>query len=89
MPEPTTEQWEQIQAELFAGRKIQAIKLYREVAGCGLAEAKEAMEAYAAKLYQQAPERFTTDPSKKSGCAGMILLFLLLAAATVVNLSLS
>ena len=88
MPEPTTEQWEQIQTELFAGRKIQAIKLYREITGCGLAEAKEAMEAYAAKLYQEAPERFTRDPAK-SGCAGMILLFLLLAAATVVNLSFS
>jgi ribosomal protein L7/L12 len=88
MPEPTTEQWEQIQAELFAGRKIQAIKLYRVATACGLADAKEAMEAYAAKLHQQAPERFTKDPAK-TGCAGMILLFLLVAAAGVVNLSFS
>ena len=89
MPEPTTEQWQEIQAHLFAGRKIQAIKLYRETAGVGLKEAKDAMEAYALKLHEQSPERFTHDPSKKSGCAGMILLFLLACAAAVANLRLS
>lgn len=29
----------QIQAELFAGQKIQAVKAYREATGVGLAEA--------------------------------------------------
>ena len=89
MAEPTTEQWQEIQTHLFAGRKIQAIKIYREATGAGLAEAKEAMEAYAAKLHEQSPERFTSDPSSKKGCAGMILLFLLLAAAAVANLPVS
>ena len=88
MPEPTNEQWEQIQTHLFAGRKIQAIKLYRDATGEGLKESKDAMEAYAAKLYEQAPERFSKDPAK-TGCAGMILLFLLVAAAAVANLSFS
>jgi len=34
----------QIKEELFHGRKIQAIKLYREMTGLGLAEAKDAVE---------------------------------------------
>jgi ribosomal protein L7/L12 len=88
MPEPTTEQWQAIQAELFAGRKIQAIKLYREAAACGLAEAKEAMDAYATKLYQQAPERFTQDPNK-SGCSVRAAVFLLTIGAGVAILCFS
>ncbi|WP_442877600.1 ribosomal protein L7/L12 [Dactylosporangium sp. AC04546] len=35
--------------ELQAGRKIQAIKLYREATGAGLKEAKDAVEALAAR----------------------------------------
>ncbi|NUT34008.1 MAG: hypothetical protein HOV79_13145 [Hamadaea sp.] len=35
---------EQIRRHLAAGQKIQAIKLYREVTGVGLAEAKTAVE---------------------------------------------
>ena len=72
MPEPTTEQWQEIQAHLFAGRKIQAIKLYREATACGLAEAKDAMDAYAARLRQEAPDRFTAP--EKAGCFSVILL---------------
>ncbi len=41
----TPEQVAQIHADLGRGRKINAIKLYREVTGVGLKEAKEAVEA--------------------------------------------
>lgn len=34
----------EIQHEIMEGRKIQAIKLYRDVTGCGLKEAKDAIE---------------------------------------------
>ncbi len=37
---------ERIRAALTAGNKIQAIKLYREATGAGLAEAKKAVEAF-------------------------------------------
>ena len=76
MPEPSEQAWMAIQTELFAGRKIQAIKLYRQASGLGLKEAKDAMEAYEVKLREQAPDRFTS--TAKSGCAGMIVLALLL-----------
>ena len=72
--EPTQDQWMAIQADLFAGRKIQAIKTYREASGLGLKEAKDAMEAYEARLRQEHPDRFTAAPSK--GCVSTILLFL-------------
>ena len=88
MPEPTTEQWREIQAHLFAGRKIQAIKIYRDASGSGLAEAKEAMEAYAQRLHEESPESFVRPPGK-GGCAGVILLFALLVWASVANLCFS
>lgn len=44
----TDELWQQIAAD--PGRKIEAIKLYREVMGVGLAEAKHAVEDYIASL---------------------------------------
>jgi ribosomal protein L7/L12 len=42
----TPEEREAISAELVSGRKIEAIKLYREATGLGLAEAKEAIEHF-------------------------------------------
>jgi ribosomal protein L7/L12 len=49
---------------LRAGRKIDAIKVYREHTNCGLAEAKQAVEALAAA-------HGITTPA--SGCAGVLL----------------
>jgi hypothetical protein len=82
MPEPTTEQWKSIQAALFAGQKIQAIKLYREATDAGLAEAKTAMDAYEQRLRGDHPDRFTA-PASKSGCASMILLSIALLGGSI------
>ena len=49
------------------GRKIEAVKRFRETTGLGLKESKDAIEAL---------ERGTPD-SKKSGCLGVLLLPLL------------
>ena len=72
MPEPTTEQWREIQESLFAGRKIQATKIYRQAAGCDLKTAKDAMDAYEARLRSESPAHFTAPA--KTGCFSMILL---------------
>jgi len=82
MPEPTKEQWREIQQHIFAGRAIQAIKLYREATGGGLKESKDAMDAYAERLRRERPEHFSVGAPKK-GCAGMILLFCGIASALV------
>lgn len=63
------EQWRAIEDALFAGRKIEAIKQYREFTGCDLKESKESVEAYEKQLRQTMPEKFAAAP-KKSGCLG-------------------
>ncbi|MBI1367819.1 MAG: hypothetical protein GC162_04110 [Planctomycetes bacterium] len=68
---------DQIEADLFAGRKIQAIKIYREHTGVGLKEAKEEVEKIEAGLRATSPEKFAKAP----GCAAMIALMILSGAA--------
>jgi ribosomal protein L7/L12 len=57
-----------------AGRKIEAIKEYRQRTGAGLKEAKDAVEALAARH---------GIVSKSAGCAGMILLLVLSGLLTI------
>jgi hypothetical protein len=40
----------QIQEALRRGNKIEAIKIYRELTGVGLAEAKQAVEAFESRM---------------------------------------
>lgn len=70
--EPDPGRMNEVTEHLFAGRKIQAIKVYREWKGTGLAEAKTEVEAIEARLRSEIPERFTASPGK--GCAGVLLL---------------
>ncbi len=64
-------------AALFAGNKIEAIKIYRNASGGGLKEAKQAMDALEADLRKECPENFTF--AAKQGCLGLILFGGLLA----------
>ena len=61
-----------VQNTLFAGRKIEAIKLLREATGLGLKEAKDLAEAMESELRQQSPEKFSAPAAK--GCLGMMVL---------------
>ncbi|MCF6287298.1 MAG: ribosomal protein L7/L12 [Candidatus Hydrogenedentes bacterium] len=63
---------------LFAGRKIEAIKIYRDSAGAGLKEAKEAMDRLEAELHEECPEKFSA--SAKGGCGAVLLFGGMLAA---------
>ena len=53
-----------IRDAIFAGRKIEAIKLYRKYSGQGLREAKDAVEEIERKLRSESPERFLVDEPK-------------------------
>jgi hypothetical protein len=64
---------------LYQGRKIEAIKLYRELRGGGLKEAKDAVEQLEAALRQQSPDRFTS--ASRTGCLGCVLAVLAMIAA--------
>jgi ribosomal protein L7/L12 len=57
----------QILELLAAGRKIAAIKLYREQTSCGLKDAKDAVESLAAQHGIVSPAR--------SGCLGVLAAF--------------
>lgn len=57
---------------LQGGKKIEAIRIYREQTGVGLKEAKDAVEALAGKHGLA---------TKGAGCAGMLLVAVTLAAA--------
>ena len=70
-PEPDSLEAREL-ALLRGGKKIAAIKLHREATRVGLKEAKDAVEALAAK------HNLIT---KGSGCAGALLLMVLLAVS--------
>lgn len=74
VPEETKQQ---ITEAIFAERKIEAIKLYREATGEGLAEAKEFIETLTDELRDKSPEKFkplTSDAA--AGCGSSSLIFL-------------
>ena len=77
---------QELQDLIFAGQKIQAIKLAREKKGWGLKEAKEQIEGIEAKLRERCPDRFTASASG-SGCLGVVLAAV--AIAGVVGLLLT
>ncbi len=70
------EKLEAIRDQVRKGRKIEAIKLFREAAGVDLKEAKEAVEA----MIEKEPK--PVEGIGPKGCAGVV--FLLLVSASVV-----
>jgi hypothetical protein len=82
--QPTQEQIEQIGSALASGRKIEAIKIYREVTGKGLKESKAFIDALIPKLKEQNPETYgKLSASRSAGCASVILLCMGLTTAFV------
>lgn len=69
---------EAILAAIHARRKIEAIKLVRESAGCGLKEAKEFVERYSDELAKKSPEKFTAP--KAGGCSAAVVMAVAMAA---------
>jgi hypothetical protein len=91
-----------IKDALFAGRKIEAVKLYREYSGMGLKDAKDAVEELEKKLMAESPERFQTEQmgaGKQNasgspnpgvqvgkGCFGMVFVGLALAGMLLLSI---
>ena len=84
MAELNPQQWQAITAEIFAGNKIAAIKLYREATGAGLKEAKDAVEGMEADLRQREPNKFAKSAGK-SGCMSVVAVMALLVSAALVT----
>jgi hypothetical protein len=69
MPGPMSDDdVQQIMTAVFAGKKILAIKLYRQATKSSLVDAKNFVEALEDRLRQDSPEKFTAPPSN-GGCA--------------------
>lgn len=67
----------QIEAFLLQDNKVDAIKLYREAAGCQLVEAKNAVEAIERELRKSKPGSFARRSS--AGPDAVLLLFIAMA----------
>ncbi len=75
----TDDESQAIQSAIFQGRKIEAIKLYRQATGFGLKEAKDAVDQMEAELRASSPEQFSAK-SGGGGCMGALVLFCLVIA---------
>jgi hypothetical protein len=62
-----------IRGAIFGGRKIEAIKLYREATGVELIDAKKAVEELEKDLRASSPAKFTSPPTGR-GCLGIIVM---------------
>lgn len=71
---------DEIQAAVFAGDKIKAIKIYRASTGEGLKESKDFIDALEGELRRAEPGKFTAPVSK--GC-GMAVLAVVVAVCCV------
>ena len=63
--------WDEIKDALFSGRKIEAIKVYREATGQGLKESKEFIDDLEARMRKEFPDHFKAAGGK--GCPGVLL----------------
>lgn len=69
---------DEINEAIFAGRKIEAIKIYREATGQGLMESKDFIERLTASLRKRYPDKV---PAQTSGCVSAVVLLAMPAGA--------
>jgi hypothetical protein len=64
----------QVQAAVFNGEKIAAIKIYREDTGASLKDAKDAVEKLEAEWRAASPEKLKTPARTTRGCGTCLAL---------------
>lgn len=83
MAELTPQQTDAIIDALYGGRKIEAIKLYREATRTGLAEAKGFVDGLETELRARHPEKFRAAPGGKGCVIGAAVHAAVLAAIAI------
>ena len=73
-----------VKRALQQGRKMDAIKLYRESSGRGLKESKEFVDRLAARLVEEDPVGYAR-LSRNSVCLSLVLLLLAITGVTIVR----
>jgi hypothetical protein len=82
-PSSSPDKLNEIRLLVSEGNKIQAIKLYREMTGLGLKEAKDAVEQMASEGSAPVEGGLPTNASQKSGCFGMVAMLAAGALLTI------
>ncbi len=77
---PSDEEIAEISEVLADGKKIEAIKIYREATGKGLKDAKEFIDALIPRLVEKDPEKYDKI-AKSGGCVSMLVFALLISGA--------
>jgi len=72
------ETWAKIKLAIYEGKKIEAIKLYREVTSLSLKDAKDFIDKMEAEMREKEPQRFTHTPGS-SGCSVALVLLVMVA----------
>ena len=76
----TSEQWQPVESAVFAGRKVEAIKLVREIMpAAGLAEAKHYVEKIESDLREKQPEQFSASRDSSPMMRGLLALLVVIA----------
>lgn len=73
----------EIQNAIFDGRKIEAIKVFREEKGVDLKEAKEEVELLTQTLKEQFPNQFRELSANGQGCLLSATCFFLLITGSI------
>ncbi len=76
----TDEIRDEINNAIFAGRKVEAVKRYRDATGQGLLESKEFIEQLTKSLRKQHPDLV---PAEASGCGSAVVLLAVVFSAAV------
>lgn len=72
MPDLSETQLSEIKSLLAEGRKIDAIKRYRDATGSGLKESKDWVDQFQVELIKDQPELYRD--KAKGGCFGLVML---------------
>ncbi|HKQ36504.1 MAG TPA: hypothetical protein VJ063_00420 [Verrucomicrobiae bacterium] len=75
----------QVQAAIFDGNKIEAIRIYRQDTGSSLSDAKDAVEKLEAEWRGSSPEKFKA-PARRRGCGGCLALVIVLGVLVAIFL---
>jgi hypothetical protein len=67
----------QVQAAIFNGQKIMAIRIYRQDTGASLTDAKAAVDKLEAEWRTVSPEKFQALPARKKGCGGICMILVI------------
>jgi hypothetical protein len=81
-----SEQRDRIKEALVSGKKIEAIKIYRELTNLGLKECKEYIDGMISELIERDPEKYAKLSSSGSGCRSAAMFLFIIGSGIIAAL---